>query len=205
MPTIEPAELVRAAGRLTELVFAHEYGRIPWLLIRLGATDQELAAALRAADANAAAVTSRGNIAYQTEVVSEAPIRLKREGIQAPEPDAAGLVRSLGDAHCYAVPIQKRTDVDAVFGERISIGRAFNKDIVLRHASISKFHSYFQHDGADGWTLSDAGAKNGTSVNGSRIPPRGSVEVVSGDHLVFGSVSTIVLDARTLWRVLRAR
>jgi hypothetical protein len=29
--------------------------------------------------------------------------------------------------------------------------------------------------------------------------------VASGDRVIFGSISTIVLDARALWRVLRAR
>lgn len=205
MFTVEPTELVRAAGRFTELVFAHEYGKVPWLLVRLGGDDEELAAALRAADASAAAAAVPGQIAFHTEVVSEAPLRLKRDGALAAGPDWASLVRNLGDGRYHAVPVRKRTDVDAVFGERISIGRAMNKDIVFRHASISKFHAYFQLTDPDRCTVSDAGSKNGTMVNGTRLQPKEVVEVVSGDHVTFGSISTIVLDARTLWRVLRAR
>jgi hypothetical protein len=205
MPTLEPTELVRAAGRFTELVFAHEYGKVPWLLVRLGAEDDQLAAALRAADAQVPSIRPPGQLGFHTEVLSEAPIRLKREGEAASDPDWATLVRGLGDDTYYAVPIRKRTDVDAAFGERISIGRALNKDLVFRHASISKFHAYFQLGAPYVCALADAGSKNGTTVNGSRIPPKGVVEVVSGDRVTFGSVRTVVLDARTLWRVIRLR
>jgi pSer/pThr/pTyr-binding forkhead associated (FHA) protein len=103
------------------------------------------------------------------------------------------------------VPLSKRTDVDAVFGERVSIGRALNKDIVLRHTSISKFHAYFHQSEPDRCVLADADSKNGTLVNGTRLKPKDPIEVASGDRVIFGSISTIVLDARALWRVLRAR
>jgi hypothetical protein len=203
MPVIEPIELTRAAGRLTEVVFSHEYGKVPWLLVQLTGTNDELSAALRAADTNEMGGPPSGPIAFRTEIVSETPIRLGREG--AVVTDRTDLVKSLGDERYFAVPIRKRVDVDAVFGERISIGRALNKDICLRHASISKFHAYFQLGGTTQCALADAGSKNGTTVNGTRIPPKEVVEVVSGDRVGFGSVSTIVLDARTLHHVLRTR
>lgn len=205
MLTLEPSELTRAAGRLTEVVFAHEYGKVPWLLVRLGEEDDQLAAALRAADARVPSIRPPGQLAFHTEVLSEPLIRLKRNGEALSEPDWVSLVRGLGDDTYYAVPIRKRTDVDAAFGERISVGRALNKDLVFRHASISKFHAYFQLGAPHVCALADAGSKNGTSVNGSPIPPKGTVEVVSGDKVTFGSVRTVVLDVRTLWRVLRVR
>jgi len=203
MFVIEPIELTRAAGRLTEVVFSHEYGKVPWLLVQLAGTNDELSAALRAAETNDVGGPPSGPIAFRTEIVSETPIRLGRDGALAP--DRTNLVKILGDARYFAVPIRKRVDVDAVFGERISIGRALNKDVVLRHASISKFHAYFQLGGATHCALADAGSKNGTTVNGTRIPPKEVVEVVSGDRVGFGSVSTIVLDAQSLHHVLRTR
>lgn len=204
MPALEPSDLVHAAGRLSELVFAHEYGKIPWLLVRLARNEDELAASLRAAHASAEASRPAGQIAFHTEAVSQTPLRAARDG-PAAGPDWASLLKSLGDERYHVVPVRKRTDVDVVFGDRISIGRALNKDIVLRHASISKFHAYFQAGASDRCTLADAGSKNGTLVNGVRLKPKESVEVVSGDQVVFGSIPTIVLDARTLWRVLRVR
>jgi hypothetical protein len=203
MLTLEPEDLVRAAGRLSELVFAQEYGKVPWLLVRLARGDDELAAALRALEARAAPATPSGQMGFHTEVVSEAPIRIGRDGAQGTGPDWGRLLQGLGDERYHVLPVQKRTDVDAVFEDRISIGRALNKDIVFRHASISKFHAYFQLGTANRCALADVGSKNGTIVNGSRAKPKEAVEVVSGDHIVFGSISTIVLDARTLWRVLR--
>lgn len=205
MPTFEPSELIRAAGRLTELIFALEYGKFPWLLVRLGGEDDQLAVALRATGVQVPSIRPQEQLAYQTEILSEPPIRLKRDGEAATGPDWASVVRGLGDDRYYAVPIRKRTDVDAAFRDRISIGRALNKDLVFRHASISKFHAYFQLGAPYVCALADAGSKNGTSVNGARIPPKGVTEVVSGDKVTFGSVRTVVLDARTLWRVLRAR
>ena len=205
MLTLEPAEMVRAAGRLTELVFTHEYGNVPWLLVRLAPGDNELAAALHAADANAAAVRPPGQIAFHTEAVSEGPLRLKRNGAPPADPERTSLIQSLGNERYHVVPVSKRTDVDAVFGERVSIGRALNKDIVLRHTSISKFHAYFHQTEPDRCTLADADSKNGTLVNGTRLKPKDPVEVASGDRVTFGSISTVVLDARGLWRVLRAR
>src|SRR6185369_11639657 len=108
MLTIEPSELVRAAGRLTELVFAHEYGKIPWLLVRLGEEDDQLAAALRAADAQVPSIRPPGQLAFHTEILSEAPIRLKRDGEGPSDPDWVSLVRGLGDDTYYAVPIHKQ-------------------------------------------------------------------------------------------------
>src|SRR5882672_4827760 len=203
MLILEPSELVRAAGRLTELVFSHEYGDAPWLLVRIAPGDNELAAALRAADANAAAVRPPGQIAFHTEALAEASIRLKNNSAAPADPDKTSLIRSLGNERYHVVPLSKRTDVDAVFGERVSIGRALNKDIVLRHTSISKFHAYFHQSEPDRCVLADADSKNGTLVNGARLKAKDPIEVASGDRVTFGSISTIVLDARALWRVLR--
>jgi FHA domain len=205
MLTLEPSELIRAASRLTELVFSHEYGNIPWLLVRIAPGDHELAAGLHVTDANAAAVRPPGQLAFHTEALNEAPFRSKNDDSARSDADRASLIRSLGDERYHVVPVSKRTDVDAVFGERVSLGRALNKDIVLRHTSISKFHAYFHQSEPDHCVLSDADSKNGTVVNGTRLRPKEPVEVASGDRVMFGSISTVVLDARALWRVLRSR
>ena len=66
----------------------------------------------------------------------------------------------------FAVPVRKRDDSDALFMGRISIGRARNKDIVLRHSSVSKFHAWFEADDSENLHLCDAGSTNLTHVNG---------------------------------------
>jgi hypothetical protein len=203
MFAVEPTELGRAAGRLTELAFAREHGSEPWLLVRVAAGDEELAAALRALDTSGNAAPP-AKIGFHTEVVSEA-FRIGRDAAHAAGPDWTSLLRTLGDALYYAIPIRKRKDVDAAFGDRVSVGRALNKDLAFRHASVSKFHAYFQLPDGDRCSVADAGSKNGTMVNGSPLAPKQLVELASGDHVTFGSVFTIVMDARTLWRVLRTR
>ncbi|HVU02594.1 MAG TPA: FHA domain-containing protein [Polyangiaceae bacterium] len=203
MLTFEPTELARTASRLTELVFGHEYGKCPWLAVRVDA-DDELAAVLRASEASTSASVPPGQIAFHTEVVSEAALRSARDGGAPPSVDWTALVRKLGDGRFHALSIRKRHGVDSAFEDRISLGRAMNKDIVLRHSSISKFHAYFQFDG-DRCLLADAGSKNGTTVNGAKLPPKETTEVVNGDQILFGSVATTVLDARTLWRLMRLR
>jgi pSer/pThr/pTyr-binding forkhead associated (FHA) protein len=53
------------------------------------------------------------------------------------------------------------------------------------------------------WSVSDAGSKNGTTVNGTRLAPRELVEVTNGDRVTFGSIETLFLDAGTIWRLIR--
>src|SRR5688500_18771120 len=49
---------------------------------------------------------------------------------------------ALARASCYVVPICKRAE--ASFLHQVSVGRARNHDIVLRHRSVSKFHAWFE-------------------------------------------------------------
>lgn len=61
-------------------------------------------------------------------------------------------------------------DINA-FGLGITVGRTRNNDIVINDERISRFHAFFQlRDGA--WVVSDAGSKNGTTVEGDRLDPR---------------------------------
>lgn len=100
---------------------------------------------------------------------------------------------------------RKRTDVGAAFGERISLGPAMNKDLVLRHASMSKLHAYFELGDGGLFRVADAGSRNGVVVNGTKTAPKALNEIAVGDAITFGSLWTMVLDARTPWCVLRRR
>jgi hypothetical protein len=173
--------------------------------VRLDGVDDELVAGLRVTGTAVPAARQAGQMAFRTEAISIGAIRVARSASRAGEADLASILRNLGDAKYYATPIRKRTDVDAVFGERISLGRALNKDLVFRHASISKFHAYFELGDGGACRVADAGSKNGVIVNGTKIAPKASLEVTVGDAITFGSLWTMVLDARTLWRVLRHR
>ncbi len=96
---------------------------------------------------------------------------------------------------------------------RISVGRATNNDLAVRHSSVSKLHAHFvlERDavgmGAASPSLqvADVGSKNGTRKNGTRLPT-GELRIVdSGDVLHFGEVRCEVLDAAALYEQVRRR
>jgi pSer/pThr/pTyr-binding forkhead associated (FHA) protein len=99
--------------------------------------------------------------------------------------------------------LRKRADVDTAFVDRISVGRARNKDIVLRHGSISKFHGWFQVDEANTVYFADAGSKNGTRVDGTLVAPRAPMELRAGSRITLGRIELSYCPTELLWRSLR--
>lgn len=53
-------------------------------------------------------------------------------------------------------------------GDRLRIGRRFENDLIVSHASVSRFHAEILKEGED-WIVVDCESKFGTSVNGERI------------------------------------
>jgi len=95
---------------------------------------------------------------------------------------------------------------------RISVGRATNNDIVLRHVSVSKLHAHFfvratprpGHPPLEELVLTDAGSANGTRVNGASVKEgEAGVVVKPGDSIGFGEVHSDLLDAGMLHFKLR--
>jgi hypothetical protein len=203
---LEPAGVVRAAARLAEAPFVDEYGDAPWLAIHLPASEEGMAAALLAAhqpdDPTSKALQP---IEFHTRMATATPpnarVAKRPSTVGAPSELALGdITRVLGE-RCYLCAVRRRRE--GALGNRVSIGRAMNQDIVLRHPSISKFHAYLQSTEDDGWTVSDGGSKNGTSVNGARLgkEPR---PLANGERLTFGSIDAVFVDTRTVWRLLSA-
>jgi hypothetical protein len=103
----------------------------------------------------------------------------------------------------FVMPLRKRTD-DATFLDRVSVGRATNKDIVLRHPSVSKFHAWFEMDENRSLYVADADSTNGTMQNGKKLTPRELVRISPNDHLRFGSIDCVACDPSEFWRAIRA-
>lgn len=82
-------------------------------------------------------------------------------------------------------PLQPRTGT----GE-VRIGRD-GADVALDSAKVSKVHAVFTIGGGLP-ALSDSGSKNGTFVNGSRLPAGHAVPVDVGDTIQFASVSAVL-------------
>jgi hypothetical protein len=79
--------------------------------------------------------------------------------------------------------IQKREG--GVFPDRIGIGRAPNADVRIPLSQVSKYHAYFSKE-AESWSITDAGSRNGTSVQGVRLTDRTPHPIADGHEIGIG-------------------
>lgn len=90
----------------------------------------------------------------------------------------------------------------------ISVGRARNNDIILRHPSISKLQAQI-HKETEGtedkpaFRVIDAGSANGTFVNKKRLGKGEPYSLRSGDSVTFGDIECLFLDVGSLYEHLR--
>ncbi|MBI3723534.1 FHA domain-containing protein [bacterium] len=59
------------------------------------------------------------------------------------------------------------------FEQMVTVGRAENNDVVVKNASVSKFHAYFRVVGPAVW-VHDAGSSNGTWLEGRPVGKEGA-------------------------------
>ena len=85
--------------------------------------------------------------------------------------------------------------------ETLTIGRDESQDVALSDdENVSSRHAELRSE-SDGLRLRDLGSKNGTTVNGVRIPPEGHL-VVAGDLIGVGSTVLQVVSPTQLYEVL---
>jgi hypothetical protein len=203
---ISPEEVVTMAMTQPLGEFSAAFGDASFLLVKLDDPTGELEAGLAALKSSQQnrAQPNLNVLAFHTVVadVNDVPKAF------TPKDDPTGvsvaeLRRRLAQARHFAITLDKRVH-DGTYLDRISVGRARNKDIVLRHPSVSKFHAWFERDPSGVWCVADAGSKNGTRANSTEIQPRDLVKVKQGDLLRFGSVEVTVCSSESLWRTVRA-
>jgi hypothetical protein len=206
---LAPEEMVQAALTKGRTGFVLLYGDTQFLLVRLDGSDGELAGGLATTvpkgNGGSAIKPSLTNINYHTEILSN-PIKLPmgRGAPQDREIDATALRDLILTAPHFVVPLRKRADADVLYVDRISVGRARNKDIVLRDAIVSKFHAWFQIDDTGHFCVADAGSKNGTRVDEDLLPARELRQLTPGAKVKIGTVEAVLCSAELFWSALHA-
>ncbi|HTB77177.1 MAG TPA: FHA domain-containing protein [Polyangiaceae bacterium] len=200
LPNLGPRHLVEDAATLDLIEFLTRHGDAQLLLVRIPEDDTELELGLVAGASSAGAGVPEP-LPFRTGL--QAPPRAWRsDSEKTRREDPAALLRLVEKHPHVAVPVRKRGDSDALFMGRISIGRARNKDIVLRHPSISKFHAWFEVDASENLHVCDAGSTNLTHLNGKPLEARARTAVEPGDALRFGFIETVVCSPGTFWACL---
>lgn len=72
-------------------------------------------------------------------------------------------------------------------GSVLDIGRNADCGLCIDHASVSRSHAQLR-PGRAGWQLHDFGSKNGSFVDGQRVPPRQDYDLGHAGWLRFGDV-----------------
>jgi hypothetical protein len=192
-PTLSPSVLVDAAIHRDQRGFLLLYGDALVVLVEIPQGAIDLEQGLGELDG------ALDPIPFRTEVQSPAVSgRARAQDGQ----DPANLARIFSGRVHYAFALRKRASADAM-SDRISVGRARNRDLVLRHPTVSKFHAWFE-TGEDGATyLQDADSRNQTRVNGGVLAPRARHAVGPGDAVRFGSVECVLCTPAAFWASLR--
>ncbi len=196
-----PDELRDAAAQKSLEEFLTLYGEGPLLVFYLGDATNEVAAGL--------AVTA---LRDEASVAIE-PTLTTRYGAQGAGSQSAtmsvmprpletdrSLIDLLSGGRRFVVPLRKRITAESVGPGRVSLGRAPNRDIVIRDGTVSKFQAWFEVDTDGNFFVCDAQSKNATRLNGR--PTFGAVPVAAGDTLRFGRIDATLASPRALWRVL---
>jgi hypothetical protein len=199
---LRPLALVQLVRRCTDEEFAGAF-QTPLLLVRLDDPDGEMAQMLegRSEDGGTRVEPGMGFHTASSDTPLRHPISIPPPPVVAP---GQVLVRIIRACH-FVVPVGKRAGAGRVFSERVTVGRARNSDIVLRHESVSKFHAWIVRDDDNAYFVVDASSRNGTMRNGAPLDGGIPVRLTNGDLLRFGGVEATFCDAATFYAALHTR
>jgi hypothetical protein len=198
----KPRELIFAARQSSLADFLAECAATYLLCIRVDDANSELAVGLASQEPREQGRDGLGFRTVQRNMSSvvESLAELERANKRVrSETSRAPLTRELLESPRFVLPLRKRSE--AAFLKSVSVGRARNHDIVLRHRSVSKFHGAFDFDEQGRLFVRDANSSNHTFVNGEKVEqPR---ELHAGDLVQFGSVESYLCTAEDFWRTVR--
>jgi hypothetical protein len=213
----QPRELVLQAQQQSLDVFLSGCDSRFYLLILLDEPNSELATGLLAVEASRegdglafrtvvrdldSTSTMVGGDKFATSGSSTAlkPVRALMPSVATPERISDRIPPELLRAPCHVLPIRKRAE--GSFLQHVSVGRARNHDIVLRHRSVSKFHAWFEIQEGSRLLVKDSDSRNHTFVDGQQVANK--VEVQPGQTVRFGSVDGRICTPESLWKALHA-
>lgn len=200
VPEWRPRDLIGRARREPRDTFTRGLQGRLFLVIVLDASTSELALGLSAAHSSEADGLPFRTAALTGSYVAVDPTRPNRPSLAARDDSPViSKLRALSLFPCHVIPLRKR--VEAAFLSSISVGRARNHDIVLRHASVSKFHANLEIEEGRLF-IKDAGSRNHTFVNHERVLSR--VEVKPGDNVRFGWVEALLCNDEALWHTVNS-
>lgn len=195
-----PQRLLHEIVHSPQHAFVANHGDLHYLAVSTAGDAPELLEGLELLRGEAKPARPLAAMAFKTN----AKARQGAAGSLRPNP-VLDPVEVLASGQYHVVEIGKRGDLDGAFPERISVGRAANKDIVLRHESVSKFHGWFEVDSTLTLYVVDAGSTNHTVVRSRQLAARAREPVPPGTAIRFGSIETVVVDAAALWRAFNSR
>ncbi|MEP7119766.1 MAG: FHA domain-containing protein [Byssovorax sp.] len=200
-----PATTLKLAEALGREEFAAKLGA-PVLLVRIADGDQREVAQALAQTLSSATIPLVPTLGFRTVASGSARGGPSVAGLRPWTAIEAGMKIQgvLGEKAHVVVPLRKRSSSAGAFTDRVSVGRAMNNDIVLRHESISKLHGWIEADEGGLFYVTDAGSHNGTFVDGSRLPPRVCTLAPFGAELRFAAVTATLCRAETLWDALQS-
>ncbi len=90
------------------------------------------------------------------------------------------------------------------FKNMITIGRSQNNDIVIPHLAVSKLHGVMRPDKEKGgYTFTDVGSTNGTSIGGMKLVPNQPTFLRSKEVVIIGgAVRTTYFSPKDLFEHL---
>jgi hypothetical protein len=199
----QPRELISSARTLSLPDFMLRCEAAFMLVVLVEAGDIELAHGLEAKREKSGDMEGLGFRTETRELTAtlsgDVSVRTRAAHVFS-EQTAERLPLGFARASCHVVPVCKRSDVS--FLHHVSIGRARNHDIVLRHRSVSKFHAWLELTPDARLYVKDCDSSNHTYLNSNRVVDR--AELQPGDTIKFGSVDARVCTSEGLWRLMRS-
>lgn len=116
--------------------------------------------------------------------------------------EEAHLVTAMGEAGSGNVPfvlsIRSRRSGVHGYGDRITLGRTGNNDVVIKSSDVSKIHGFFVRE-QDKMSFVDAHSTYGSKVDGREARPGQTFALDDGTKLNFASIRATFFTARGLY------